>query len=252
MNPRYDFRNQVALVTGASSGLGLAAAKAFAQSGAAVVLADRNEAALRRASDTLNQAGHRTIAVTLDVADEAQAAAMVERTVTTFGRLDMAYNNAGILGPMGDITDETGEGFDEVNAVNLRGVWTCMKHELLQMRKQGSGAIVNCSSLGGLVGLPGRSAYHASKHGVIGLTKSAALDYAAKGIRVNAVCPGCIDTPMGDAIDPTAMREFLKDQPIGRMGLADEVAAAVLWLCSPGASFVLGVALPVDGGFVAH
>jgi NAD(P)-dependent dehydrogenase (short-subunit alcohol dehydrogenase family) len=252
MNPTYDFKGQVALVTGASSGMGLATARAFAQAGAAVALADRNGVALRQASDALNAEGHQTIAVTLDVTDEAQAAAMVERTVSAFGRLDMAYNNAGILGPMGDITDETGEGFDEVNAVNLRGVWTCMKHELLQMRKQGSGAIVNCSSLGGLVGLPGRAAYHASKHGVIGLTKSAALDYAAKGIRVNAVCPGCIDTPMGDAIDPAAMKEFLKDQPIGRMGLASEVAAAVLWLCSPGASFVLGVALPVDGGFVAH
>lgn len=252
MNPVYDFNNQVALVTGAGSGMGLATARAFAQSGAAVVLADRNEEALQKASGALNAEGHRTIAVTCDVTDEGQAAAMVERTVAAFGRLDMAYNNAGILGPMGDVTDETGEAFDEVNAVNLRGVWTCMKHELLQMRKQGSGAIVNCSSLGGLVGLPGRAAYHASKHGVIGLTKSAAMDYAAKGIRVNAVCPGCIDTPMGDAIDPVAMKDFLKDQPIGRMGLADEVAAAVLWLCSPGASFVLGVALPVDGGFVAH
>ncbi|MGI4944549.1 MAG: SDR family oxidoreductase, partial [Janthinobacterium lividum] len=165
---------------------------------------------------------------------------------------DMAYHTAGILGPMGDVTDETGETFDGVNAVNLRGGWTCMKHELLHMRGRGSGAIVNCSSLGGLVGLPGRAAYHASKHGVIGLTKSAALDYAAKGIRVNAVCPGCIDTPMGAGIDPAAMKEFLRDQPIGRMGMAEEVAAAVLWLCSPGASFVLGVALPVDGGFVAH
>lgn len=253
MTPTYDFKGQVALVTGASSGMGLATARMFAEASAAVVLADLNEQAVRNASEALNDAGHRTIAVTCDVTDEAQAAAMVARAVSEFGRLDMAYNNAGILGPMGDVTDETAEAFDEVNAVNLRGVWTCMKHELLQMRRQDhGGAIVNCSSLGGLVGLPGRAAYHASKHGVIGLTKSAALDYAAKGIRVNAVCPGCIDTPMGDAIDPAAMKEFLKQQPIGRMGRAEEVAAAVLWLCSPGASFVLGVALPVDGGFVAH
>lgn len=252
MNPTYDFSGQVALVTGAGSGMGLATAQAFAAAGAAVVLADINERRLRAAADALRTAGHPVLAVTCDVTDEAQAAAMVGRTVAAFGRLDMAYNNAGILGPMSDVTDETAAAFDAVNAVNLRGVWTCMKHELLQMREQGSGAIVNCSSLGGLVGLPGRAAYHATKHGVIGLTKSAALDYAAKGIRVNAVCPGCIDTPMGDAIDPAAMQEFLRDQPIGRMGLADEVAAAVLWLCSSGASFVLGVALPVDGGFVAH
>jgi NAD(P)-dependent dehydrogenase (short-subunit alcohol dehydrogenase family) len=252
MNPTYDFKGQVALVTGASSGLGLATANAFAQAGAAVVLADRNDAALRAATEALTAAGHQAIGVVCDVTDEAQAAAMVERTVATFGRLDMAYNNAGILGPMGDVTDETSEAFDEVNAVNLRGIWTCMKHELLQMRQQGSGAIVNCSSLGGLVGLAGRSAYHASKHGVVGLTKSAALDYATRGIRINAVCPGCIDTPMGDGIDPAAMKEFLRDQPIGRMGRPEEIAAAVLWLCSPGASFVLGVALPVDGGFVAH
>ena len=252
MNPTYDFHGQVALVTGASSGMGLATARGFAEAGAAVVLADINEAAVQEASEALNAAGHRTIAVVSNVADEKQAAAMVDRTVETFGRLDMAYNNAGILGPMGDVTEETAEAFDQVNAVNLRGVWTCMKHELLQMRKQGSGAIVNCSSLGGLVGLPGRAAYHAAKHGVIGLTKSAALDYAAKGIRVNAVCPGCVDTPMGAGIDPAAMKEFLRDQPIGRMGQSEEIAAAVLWLCSPGASFVLGVALPVDGGFVAH
>jgi NAD(P)-dependent dehydrogenase (short-subunit alcohol dehydrogenase family) len=252
MTPTYDFSGQVALVTGAASGMGLATATAFAQAGAAVVLADRNEVALHAAAEHLRAAGHRAIGVLCDVADEAQVEAMVARAVEAFGRLDMAYNNAGILGPMGDVTAESGEGFDAVTAINLRGVWTCLKHELRQMAKQGSGAIVNCSSLGGLVGLPGRAAYHASKHGVIGLTKCAALDYAARGIRVNAICPGCIDTPMGDAIDPAAMKEFLRDQPIGRMGRADEVAAAVLWLCSPGASFVLGVALPVDGGFVAH
>jgi NAD(P)-dependent dehydrogenase (short-subunit alcohol dehydrogenase family) len=176
----------------------------------------------------------------------------VGRAVSEFGRLDMAYNNAGILGPMCPMAEETADGYDRVQAVNLRGVWTFMKHELLQMQKQGSGAIVNCSSLGGLVGLPGRAGYHASKHGVIGLTKCAAMDNAAQGIRVNAICPGCIETPMGDAIDPAAMKAFLKEQPIGRMGRPEEIAAAVLWLCSPGASFVLGVALPVDGGFVTH
>jgi len=252
MNPVYDFNGQVALVTGASSGMGLASAKGFAESGAAVVMVDRNAARLHAAAESLKAAGHKILAIVCDVTDEAQAKAAIERTVAEFGRLDMAYNNAGILGPMREMSDETADEFDQTQAVNLRGIWTFMKHELLQMKKQGSGAIVNCSSLGGLVGLPGRAAYHASKHGVIGMTKSAALDVAAKGIRINAVCPGCVDTPMGDEIDPAAMKEFLKLQPIGRMGKPEEVAAAVLWLCSPASSFILGVALPVDGGFVAH
>jgi NAD(P)-dependent dehydrogenase (short-subunit alcohol dehydrogenase family) len=142
-----------------------------------------------------------------------------------------------------------------VNAINLRGVWTCMKHELRQMREQGSGAIVNCSSIGGLIGLPGRAAYHATKHGVIGLTRSAALEYASRGIRINAVCPGTIDTPMVSEMlqkEPEAMKEILRDQPIGRLGRPEEIASAVLWLCGPGSSFVIGHALAVDGGFTAH
>jgi NAD(P)-dependent dehydrogenase (short-subunit alcohol dehydrogenase family) len=252
MNPNYDFSGQVALVTGAASGLGRATAKAFAESGAAVVLVDRDQDKLTLLADEITASGGKALALAGDVSKEELAKAAVASAVTEFGRLDMAYNNAGILGPMCPMMEETAEGYDEVNAVNLRGVWSFMKHELIQMKKQGTGAIVNCSSLGGLVGLPGRAAYHATKHGVIGLTKSAAMDVAAQGIRVNAICPGCIETPMGDGIDPAAMKEFLKEQPIGRMGKPEEIAAAVLWLCSPASSFVMGVALPVDGGFVAH
>jgi NAD(P)-dependent dehydrogenase (short-subunit alcohol dehydrogenase family) len=254
-NPTYAFDGQVALVTGAGSGMGLVTAQAFAAAGAAVVLADIDEAALGAATDALTAAGHDAIGVRCDVSDEAQAAAAVQQAVARFGRLDMAFNNAGIQVPPSDAADETAENFDRVNAINLRGVWTAMKHELGQMRQQGSGAIVNCSSLGGLVGLPTRAAYHASKHGVIGLTKSAAMEYAPRGVRINAVCPGTIDTPMVTdmlASQPDAMAEIMKEQPIGRLGRSEEIAAAVLWLCSPGASFVIGVALPVDGGFTAH
>src|SRR5437588_4785377 len=255
MNPSYDFQGQVALVTGASSGMGLATAQAFAQAGAAVVLADINEKTLRAATDDLTAAGHQAIGLTCDVSDENQVAGMVERTVAQFGRLDLAFNNAGIQAPPTDATDEPAELFDRVNAINLRGVWACMKHELRQMRDQRSGAIVNNSSLGGLVGLPGRAAYHASKHGVIGLTKSAALEYAPRGIRINAICPGTIETPMVDdmlARGEPSLDNAIANQPAARLGTADEVAAAVLWLCSPGASFVLGVALPVDGGYTAQ
>jgi len=246
------FENQVALVTGAGSGLGLATAKAFAESGASVVLADTNEKAVRSAAEQLSAQGHKTLAIKCDVADDAQVEAMVERTVATFGRLDAAYNNAGVQNVIAEAADASREDFDRVIGVNLRGVWSCMKFELRQMLRQGSGAIVNCSSIGGLVGGAGRGTYQASKHGVLGLTKSAALDYAARGIRINAVCPGIIHTSMLDKMMETqadALNAMLKDVPIGRLGRPEEIASAVLFLCSSAASLMVGHALTVDGGY---
>ncbi|MHA4816104.1 SDR family NAD(P)-dependent oxidoreductase [Streptomyces aculeolatus] len=256
MNPTYDFTGKVALVTGAAGGMGLATARAYARSGAATVLSDCNEDALRTAVEELTSAGHRALAVACDVTDEEQVRSLIDQTVEHFGRLDMAFNNAGIMIPLADAAEEEAAAFDRVNAINLRGVWACMKHELRQMRTQeDGGAIVNCSSLGGLVGNPGRASYHATKHGVIGLTSSAALEYAPRGVRINAVCPGTIETPMvADMIakgelDPQAAAA---DAPIGRLGTGEEIAEAVLWLNSPAAAYVVGVALPVDGGYVAR
>ena len=247
------FEGKVALVTGAASGLGLATAKAFAESGAAVVLADWNGKAVRSAAEELAAKGHKTLAIQCDVADDAQVEAMVEQTVASFGRLDAAYNNAGVQNVIAEAADASREDFDRVMSINLRGVWSCMKFELRQMRTQGSGAIVNCSSIGGLVGGAKRGTYQASKHGVIGLTKSAALDYAARGIRINAVCPGLIHTPMADQMmaagQADALNAMLKDVPIGRLGRAEEIADAVLWLCSSAASLMVGHALAVDGGY---
>ena len=177
---------------------------------------------------------------------------MVERTVSAFGSLDAAYNNAGVNSPMTDTADLAPEEYDRILDINLRGVWLCMKYELQQMRKQSGGAIVNCSSLGGLVGNPGRAAYHAAKHGVLGLTKSAAIEYAPRGIRINAVCPGTIETPMVKHMAETSdlSREAVaKLTPIGRLGRAEEVADVVLWLCSPYASYVIGQSIAVDGGY---
>jgi NAD(P)-dependent dehydrogenase (short-subunit alcohol dehydrogenase family) len=254
MNISYE--NKVALVTGAGSGLGLATAKAFAESGASVVLADWNEQAVRSAAEGLAAQGHKTLAIHCDVADDAQVEAMVEQTVATFGRLDAAYNNAGVQNVLAETADYPREDYDRVMAINLRGVWSCMKFELRQMLKKGSGAIVNCSSLGGLVGGPERASYHAAKHGVIGLTKSAALEYAARGIRINAVCPGLIETAMSDQMKAAgqteALEAMLKEVPIGRIGRAEEIANVVLWLCSSASSFLVGQAIAADGGYTVR
>jgi NAD(P)-dependent dehydrogenase (short-subunit alcohol dehydrogenase family) len=249
------FSGKVALVTGGAIGMGYAGVQAFAEAGASVVLSDVNETAGNEATEALRGKGHEVTFVRCNVADESDVAALVDATVATYGRLDAAFNNAGIMIDAVELPDVPTKDFDLVLDVNLRGVWNCMKYELIQMRKQGSGAIVNNSSIGGLIGNPGRAAYHATKHGVLGLTKSAGLEFAARGIQINAVCPGTIDTPM---VRELMRREgldeefFVEKQPIGRLGRPEEVAAAVLWLCSPGASLVVGHGLPVDGGYTAQ
>jgi len=249
-------KDKVALVTGAASGLGFATAKAFAEEGASVVLADWDEKTVYSAAEELAAKGHKTLAVLCDVSDDNQVEAMVKKTVSTFGRLDAAYNNAGVQNILAEAADQTREDFDRVMAINLRGVWSCMKYELQQMRKQRSGAIVNCSSIGGILGGPQRGTYHAAKHGVIGLTKSAAMEYASQGIRINTICPGLIHTPMADQMiaggQADAIAALLKEVPLGRLGRPEEIADAVLWLCSSASSLVVGHTLVVDGGFSIH
>jgi NAD(P)-dependent dehydrogenase (short-subunit alcohol dehydrogenase family) len=249
------FRNKVAFVTGAAGGIGFATAQAFAEAGAAVAVADIDEESANAAADTLIKAGHRALGVACDVSDEARVAAAIDKTVAAFGRLDAAYNNAGLHAPSVETADALAEDFDRVIAVNLRGVWACMKHELRQMRKQGNGVIVNCSSQSGLAGIAGLGAYTASKHGVIGLTRAAALEYARKGIRINAICPGTVSTPMvakAMTDHPASMQAVIDDIPLGRMGTPEEIASAVLWLCSPGASFMIGQIIAPDGGYCAR
>jgi NAD(P)-dependent dehydrogenase (short-subunit alcohol dehydrogenase family) len=249
-NP-LDYSGKVALVTGAAAGMGLATARAFAEAGAAVVLADFKEGAVKAAAEELLATRHKALAVRCDVSDDAQVAAMVDRAVAEFGRLDAAFNNAGVMAKIAPTADSTREEWDRVIAVNLRGVWSCMKYELRQMERQGSGAIVNNASVGALTGNPGIGSYIASKHGVVGLTLTAALEYVKRGIRVNAVNPGLIDTQIARDVvagDEGAYAEIAKNVPMGRAGRPEEIASVVLWLCSPGASYVVGHALTVDGG----
>ena len=254
MEPTYNFDGQVAVVTGGSSGMGLATAHAFAESGAAVALVDIDSEALRTATDRLTAAGHATIGITCDVSDEGQVATMMATVLERFGRVDLAFNNAGIQVPPTDAADEEADAFDRVTRVNLRGVWACMKHELRHMRTRGSGAIVNNSSLGGLVGQPMRAAYHSSKHGVIGLTKVICNEYAARGIRCNAIAPGIIDTPLThDTLVIPAWEAQLKGMiPAGRIGKPDDVADVAVWLCTDAARYVNGHVVAVDGGILVR
>jgi NAD(P)-dependent dehydrogenase (short-subunit alcohol dehydrogenase family) len=246
---------KVALVTGAGSGIGRATALTFAREGAKIVVADIVVAGGEETVRMIKAAGGDAVFVKVDASKAAEVEAMVKKVVDTYGRLDCAFNNAGIEGAITPTADYTEEDWDRVIAINLKGVWLCMKAEIPQMLKQGGGAIVNTASVAGLVGFQGLSAYVASKHGVNGLTKTAALEYAKSGIRVNAVCPGVINTPMVQrafGASPQLSETFVAIEPVGRLGKPEEIAEAVVWLCSDAASFVTGLPMAVDGALTAQ
>ncbi len=248
-------QGKTALITGGGSGIGRAAAKAFAAAGANVVVADVDREGGEETVQILSNSGGAGIFVEADVSKGADVERLMQAAVETYGRLDYAFNNAGIQGELSPTAECTEGNWDRITAINLRGVWLCMKYEIAQMLKQGAGAIVNNSSNFGLVGSMGMPAYSASKHGVIGLTKTAALEYAKSGVRVNAVCPGPVQTPLVDKIiarQPEIVDAITQREPIGRMGKPEEIATAVVWMCSDEASFVTGSVLSVDGGFVAQ
>jgi NAD(P)-dependent dehydrogenase (short-subunit alcohol dehydrogenase family) len=245
------FNGKVALVTGAGSGIGLATAKAFVEAGASVALVDRHEESVRAAAEDLVAAGHKALAIRCDVTRAEEVKAALDQTISRFGRLDFAFNNAGVEQPITATADLTEEEWDRIVDVNLRAVFLCMKFQIPLLQKQGGGVIVNTSSGAGVKGFRGQAAYAAAKHGVVGLTRSAALDYAGENIRVNAVCPGIIETPMMERFtgDTAQGREaVIAQEPVGRMGKPEEIAATVLWLCSDLAGFVVGASIVVDGG----
>jgi NAD(P)-dependent dehydrogenase (short-subunit alcohol dehydrogenase family) len=247
------FKNKVALITGGSSGIGRATALAFAKKGAKVVIADWIEN--QETMDSIKNLGGDVLFIKCDVSKSGDVKTLIEKTIATFGRLDFAFNNAGIEGILAPTQECSEENWDKTIGVNLKGIWLCMKLEIPEMLKKGKGVIVNCSSVAGIVGFSGLPAYVASKHGVIGLTKTAALECAKLGIRVNAVCPGVIKTPMIDRLTGNkkeSEEQFENMEPVGRFGQPEEIANAVIWLCSDEASFVTGIAMPVDGGFVAQ
>jgi len=246
---------KVALVTGAGSGIGRASALAFSREGAKVIVADVVVEGGEETVSLIKKTGGEALFVRADVSKATEVATLISTAVATYGRLDCAHNNAGIEGTAATTVECTEESWDHIITINLKGVWLCMKYEIPQMLKQGAGAIVNTSSGAGLIGLPRSGAYVASKHGVVGLTKTAALEYAKVGIRVNAVCPGPIDTPMMQRIGgrrPQIVERMAAAGPMRQLGKPEEIAEAVVWLCSDAASFVTGHALPVDGGFVAQ
>jgi NAD(P)-dependent dehydrogenase (short-subunit alcohol dehydrogenase family) len=245
---------KVAIITGGSSGIGRATAIAFAREGAKVAIASRREEEGEETVRLVKEAGSDGFFVKTDVAKAADVSAMVEKTVQQYGSLDYAFNNAGIEEAPTSLVEQTEETFDRIVNINIKGVWLSMKYQIPQMLKNGGGVIVNTSSVGGLIGVPGVPIYVASKHAVLGLTKSAALEYAKQGIRINAVSPGAIETEMFDrfADDPQMRGQMAAAHPVGRVGKAEEIASAVLWLCSDGASFVTGQTLTVDGGFTAQ
>lgn len=248
------FENKVALVTGGSFGIGRATAIAFAKQGAKIAVADWKEDKNQETLKRIGKAGSEGIFIRCDVSKSQEVKAMMSKIITKYGKLDFAFNNAGIEGSMASVHECSEENWDKTISVNLKGVWLCMKYEIPQMLKQGKGVIVNMSSVAGLIGFANLPAYVSSKHAIVGLTKTAALENAKTGIRVNAVCPGVIKTEMIDRItgkDKAVEKQYEGMEPVGRMGKPEEIAESVIWLCSEAASFITGVALPADGGWMA-